>query len=150
MFRAAAALVTATVALSACAPEKQLYISDAWVRLAAVEGRPAAGYFTIHGGPTDTTLVSVTTDVAVRSEMHETKAAAGGGMTMDAVQQVPIPALQQVKFQPGGKHIMLFDLNPLVKPGGSITLTFTFADATRIQQNARVIAAGDPAPSQKK
>lgn len=149
MFRTTAALVLATAALAACAPEKQLYISDAWVRLAAVEDRPAAGYFTIHGGPTDATLLSVSTDVAVKTELHESMAAAGGGMTMDAVQQVSVPALKQVKFAPGGKHAMLFNVNPAVKPGGTITFTFTFADATRIQQTAQVIAAGDPAPAVK-
>ncbi|OWK28596.1 copper chaperone PCu(A)C [Sphingomonas mucosissima] len=148
MFRAAAALAIAAAALTGCAPEKQLSISDAWVRLAAVEGRPAAAYFTIHGGPQDATLVSVRTDMAVRTELHESKATQGG-MTMDAVDQVPVPALQQVQFAPGGKHAMLFNVNSAVKPGGSLTFIFTFADATRIQQNARVIAAGDPAPAGK-
>jgi periplasmic copper chaperone A len=147
MLRAAAALAIAA-ALAGCAPEKQLSISDAWVRLAAVEGRPAAGYFTVHGGPQDATLVSVRTDMAVRTELHESKAAEGG-MTMDAVDQVPVPALGQVRFAPGGKHAMLFNVNPAVKPGGTLTLIFTFADSTRIQQNARVIAAGDPAPAGK-
>lgn len=149
MFRAAAVLAIAAAAVTGCAPEKQLYISDAWVRLAAVEGRPAAGYFTIHGGPEATTLVSVRTDMAIRTELHESKAAPGGGMTMDAVDQVPVPALQQVRFAPGGKHAMLFGVNDAVKPGGTLTFTFTFADATRIQQDARVIAAGDPPPTAK-
>ncbi|UVO49992.1 copper chaperone PCu(A)C [Sphingomonas sp. SUN019] len=139
-------LALAAAALAGCAQEKQLYVSDAWVRLAAVPGRPAAGYFTIHGGPTDATLISVSTDVAIRTEMHESKMAAGGGMTMDAVRSLPIPALQTVRFAPGGKHVMLFDVNPSVKPGAAITFTYTFADALRIQQDARVIAAGDPPP----
>lgn len=146
MFRAAAATLIAAAALTGCAPEKQLSISDAWVRLAAVEGRPAAGYFTIQGGPQDATLVSVRTDLAVRTELHETRQVEGG-MAMESLDQVPVPALQQVRFAPGGKHAMLFGVNPSVQPGTSLTFTFTFADATRIQQKARVIAAGDPAPS---
>ncbi len=28
-------------------------------------------YFTLHGGPADATLVSVTSDVSIRAEMHE-------------------------------------------------------------------------------
>ena len=150
MFRAAAALVLAAAApLAGCAPEKQLYISGAWVRLAAVDGRPAGAYFTIHGGPTDATLVSVRTDVAVRTELHESMATTNGAMKMDAIRQVAIPALGQVRFAPGGKHAMLFDVNPAVKPGGTITFVFTFADATRIEKDAQVIAAGDPAPAAK-
>jgi periplasmic copper chaperone A len=139
-------LALATAALAGCGQEKQLYVDDAWVRLAAVPGRPAAGYFTIHGGPTDATLISVSTDVAIRTEMHESKMAAGGGMTMDAVRSLPVPALQKIPFAPGGKHVMLFDVNPGIKPGAAITFTYTFADGVRIQQDARVIAAGDPPP----
>lgn len=140
------ALTVIAAALGACAQEKQLYVDDAWVRLAAVQGRPAAGYFAIHGGPTDATLINVSTDVAIRTEMHESKMAAGGGMTMDAIQSLPIPALQTIQFAPGGKHVMLFDVNPGIKPGAAITFTYTFADGLRIQQDARVVAAGDPPP----
>lgn len=148
MFRTAAPLIIAAAALGGCTEQKQLRVSDAWVRLAAVEGRPASGYFTIHGGPRDATLLSVSTDAAARTELHESRMAHGGhGMTMDSIARVPIPALQEVRFAPAGKHAMLFGLNPAVKPGGTMTFTFTFADATRIQQNARVIAAGDPAPT---
>ena len=146
MFRAALALVSATAVLAACAQPKALSVSDAWVRLAAVDGRPAAGYFTISGGPADATLIGVTSDVAVWTELHESKPAAGGGMTMDAIRSVAVPALQSVSFVPGGKHLMLFDVNPAVKPGATIPLTFTFADGTRIEHKARVIAAGDPPP----
>lgn len=146
MFRHTAPLLAATLALAGCAQEKQLYVSDAWVRLAAVDGRPAAGYFTVHGGPTDATLVSVATDVATRTEMHESRMAQGGGMTMDAINSVPIPALGELRFAPGGRHAMLFNVNPVVKPGGTLLFTFTFADSTRIQYKSRVIAAGDPRP----
>ena len=140
---AASAVALAT---AGCAQEQQLRVTDAWVRLAAVKGRPAAVYFTVHGGPADATLVGVSTEVAVRTEMHESMRAANGGMTMDAIRAVPVPALQSVRFTPGGRHAMLFDVNPAVQPGGIVTFVFTFADATRIEQTARVIAAGDPAP----
>ncbi|WP_298670812.1 copper chaperone PCu(A)C [uncultured Sphingomonas sp.] len=145
--RIAATFAVVAAALAGCAQEKQLSVSDAWVRLAAVPGRPAAGYFTLNGGPADATLIDVSTDVAVRTEMHEMKPAGpGGAMAMDAVRQVRVPASQKVRFAPGGQHAMLFDVNPSVKPGGQITFTFTFSDGLRIQQQANVIAAGDPAP----
>jgi len=147
--RSLVSLTLAAAALGGCSQAPQLSVSDAWVRLAAVPGRPAAGYFTLHGGPTDATLISVATDVAVRTEMHEMKAGpTAGAMTMDAVQQLPVRAKQEVRFAPGGKHLMLFDLNPSVKPGGKLTFTFTFADGVRIEQPASVIAAGDPAPKE--
>ena len=142
-----ATFVLAAAALGGCAQEKQLSVSNAWVRLAAVPGRPAAAYFTIHGGPADATLINVSADVAVRTEMHEMKAGgANGAMTMDAMQQVSVPALKTVVFAPGGKHVMLFDVDPSVKPGGQIAVTLTFSDGLRIQQQADVVGAGDPAP----
>ena len=146
-FAAPVAIVAAFAGpLAGCAQEKQLFVSGAWVRLAAVQGRPAAAYFTVTGGPADATLINVATDVAVRTEMHDSREMQNGAMTMEPLQQVPIPALKPVAFAPGSRHVMLFDVNPGIKPGGTITFIFTFADGLRIQQNARVIGAGDPAP----
>ncbi len=144
--RAPFAIVAATLAIAGCAQEKQLYVTNAWVRLAAVQGHPAAAYFTVHGGPSDATLLSVSTDVAIKSAMHETKAGANGAMTMDAVRSVAVPALKPVTFAPGGKHVMLFDVNPGIKAGSAVTFVFTFANGLKIEKDAAVIAAGDPAP----
>lgn len=133
------------VALAGCGQPAQLSVTNAWVRLPTAPGRPAAAYFTVNGGPTDATLINVTTDTAIRTEMHESKDA-GGQMTMAKLDSVRIPAKAHVAFAPGGRHVMVFDINPSVKRGGTMTFTFTFADATRILQDASVIAAGDPAP----
>ena len=133
----------AVVALAGCAQPAQLSVDGAWVRLAAVKGRPAAAYFTIHGGPTDATLINVTTDVAIRAEMHESMAT-GGVSSMKPIARVAIPAKTDVVFAPGGRHVMLFDMNPGIVPGDRrITFTFSFADGTRILQNATVVGAGD-------
>ena len=138
----------AATLLTGCGQPKQLYIDHAWVRLAALPSRPAAAYFTIHGGPTDATLVAVTTDVAIKSEMHASMATGGAHAmtTMTPVTSVAVPAGQRITFQPGGRHVMLFDVNPGIKAGATIALTLTFADSTRILQDANVVAAGDPAP----
>jgi copper(I)-binding protein len=130
--------------LAACAQPRELAVDGAWVRLGALPGNPAAGYFTVHGGPAPATLISVTTDVAIRSEMHETMAK-GGVTAMAPLQRVEIPANTDVAFKPGGRHVMLFNVNPGITPARKITFTFAFADGTRILQNANVIAAGDPA-----
>lgn len=139
------ALFAAAVAVAGCAQPRERSVTNAWVRLPAVAGRPAAAYFTLHGGKTDATLIAVTTDVAIRTELHETKAA-GRAMTMAPLNAVPVPARGTVSFAPGGRHVMVFDLNPVVKRGGTMTLTFTYADGLRIQQDAAVIAAGDAVP----
>ena len=136
-------LGVAAMALASCSPPKELSVDDAWVRLGAVTGRPAAAYFIVHGGPTPTTLISATTDVAIRSEMHGTMDK-GGMSTMTPLAKVEIPANTDVAFAPGGRHVMLFDMNSGIKPADRVTLTFAFADGTRIINNATVVAAGTP------
>ena len=136
-----AALLLPALALAGCAKPKETYVDAAWVRLPAVRSQPGAAYFTIHGGKADKTLIAVGTDVAIRSELHDSM---GGGMK--PVASVPVPAGSTVAFTPGGRHVMLYSLNPTVKPGSKITLTFTFADGERILQDAAVVDAGAAAP----
>ncbi|MEK9211903.1 copper chaperone PCu(A)C [Sphingomonas sp. 2378] len=139
IFLGLSALVGAA-ALTGCSQKPELYAEEGWVRLAAVPGRPAAAYFVVHGGPKPLDLISVGSDVAITSEMHE------GGMAMKKVDTVPIPAGGTVAFRPGGRHVMLYDMNPGVKPGRILSLLLTFSDGTRLRQGARVIGAADPAP----
>ena len=138
-------LGVAAMALASCSPPKELSVDGAWVRLGAVTGRPAAAYFTVHGGPTPATLISATTDVAIRSEMHETMDK-GGMSTMTPLTRVEIPANTDVAFAPGGRHVMLFDVNSGIKPGARMTFTYTFSDGRRIVNLSNVIGAGDPGP----
>ena len=137
-------LGVAAMALASCSQPKELSVDGAWVRLGAVTGRPAAAYFTVHGGPAPATLISVTTDVAIKAEMHETMDK-GGISTMAPIAKVEIPANTDVSFAPSGRHVMLFSMNSGIKPGDRVMLTFAFADGTRILNNANVVAAGTPA-----
>ncbi|WP_375383432.1 copper chaperone PCu(A)C [uncultured Sphingomonas sp.] len=142
----------ALLAIAGCSKAKDLSVDQAWVRLPAVPGQPAAAYFTLHGGPADATLIDVSTDVAIRSEMHETMRGMGGGaagMTrMTPVPSVSVPARSTGRFAPGGRHVMFFGLDPSVKRGGAMTLTFTFGNGERIRQSAPVLGAGDPPPGE--
>ncbi|RHW16593.1 copper chaperone PCu(A)C [Sphingomonas gilva] len=135
----------ALLALAGCGQEPQLRVSDGWVRLAAAPGRPAAAYFTVHGGPAPARLISVDSSVVVRAEMHETTKQ-DGAMRMRPIESVEIPAEGEVSFAPGGKHVMFFNVNPGIKPGSAVPMIFTFADGMRIQYSARALAAGDPPP----
>lgn len=135
----------AALLLAGCSRTPELTMDDAWVRLPAVAGRPAVAYFTIHGGPAPATLISAYSDVSTRSEMHQSMTA-GGMASMRALNRIAVPAASDTRFQPGGRHLMLFGVNPVVKPGRYVTLTLTFADGRRLVHGARVIGAGDPPP----
>ncbi|MBX9813982.1 MAG: hypothetical protein A4S12_11775 [Proteobacteria bacterium SG_bin5] len=133
--------------LAGCGQPAQLSVDHAYVRLAAVKGNPSAAYFTIHGGPGATRLLSVTSPLVVKSELHASMKH-DGAMTMTPEAAVDVPAKADLVFAPGGRHAMLYDVNEAVKPGGAIPLVFTFADNSRIEVSAPVIAAGAPAPKE--
>jgi copper(I)-binding protein len=131
--------------LAACSQAPtQPQVTGGYVRLAAVPSNPAAAYFTIQGGPETTALITVTTNVAIGHEMHESMTA--GGMTgMKPLRSVPVPRDGVVEFKPGGRHVMLTNVNPGIKPGYRMLFSFTFANGQRLQTKLPVIGAGQPA-----
>lgn len=129
--------------LTACGAKPVEGVNDAQISLPAVPGRPGAAYFTLQGGEKDNRLMQVTSPQVIRTELHESKMA-DGVMSMIAIESgVAVPSGGTIKFEPGGKHAMLFDINPAVKSGSKIKLNFTYADGRVIEADATVKAAGD-------
>ncbi|MGC6400548.1 copper chaperone PCu(A)C [Sphingomonas sp. FW199] len=146
--RILAPLASALVlALAACGGPPAPEASDAWVRLPAVEGRPAAAYFRFTAGREAKTLVGISTPIAGRTELHESIKSESGAMSMAPVADVPVPSGDTLSFEPGGKHAMLFDIKPEAKPGASAPLTLKFEDGSTVEVEAKLVGAGDPAPA---
>ena len=70
------------------------------------------------------TLVSVSSPVAARAELHNTTMEEGV-MKMRPVGRIELPAGKPVKLAPGGLHVMLIDLKQPLKPGDKVPLTLT-------------------------
>ena len=70
----------------------------------------------------------------------------GGVMSMQRLDGVDLPAKGELKFAPGGYHVMLFGVNPQVKPGSRIGLTVRFAKGPPLTLGAKVVGAGEDAP----
>ena len=134
------------LALAACVRPAEPTVNDAWVRLAAVPGRPAAAYFTLHGGREPARLVAVSAEGIARAEMHESRMTGNGMMAMDAIAGVDLPADGTVSFAPGGRHVMLFGVPSATQPGGTLKLTFRFADGRGAAAEAKVYGAGEAGP----
>lgn len=117
------------------------HLMDAWVRLPAASGRPAGGYFTAHGSASADTLASVTSPKAERIEMHS-MVQDGATMKMRAEQSFALPANGELKFAPGGSHLMLFGLAGDLKPGDKVPLTFRFASGATVTIDAEARAPG--------
>jgi len=144
--RALFGIVAAAALVAGCQQKAELKADGGWLRLPAVTGNPGAAYFTVHGGDQPATLLAVGTPFAARSEIHESMKGEHASMSMKPVEQVAIPAKTDVKFAPGGYHLMISDIAPKVQPGTRVPLTLAFADGKRIEVQAVVIGAGDPEP----
>lgn len=142
--------ITALLALGGCtkkpAPDaKAIRVTDAFVRLPVIADRPAAAYFTLNGGKEADRLVAVSSDKAARIELHESKTQ-DGMMSMRQISSIDVPPGATVRFAEGGNHAMLFGLDPALRPGGTITLSFSFKSGRKLDVAASTIAAGDEAP----
>lgn len=139
-------LAATALSLASChrdAGTPQASVKRAWVRLPAVAGGAAAGYFTVQANRDDV-LLAVSAPGA-RVELHESMT--HGGMTgMRPLATVPLPAGETIAFEPGGKHLMIFDLGPNLKPRDRVPLTFRFRSAPPVEVEARLVGAGDASP----
>ncbi|MBF6601470.1 MAG: copper chaperone PCu(A)C [Sphingorhabdus sp.] len=137
-------IFSATIAalfLTACGQGDVLLVEKAVVNLSPVDGNPSAGYFTVRGGPEDVTLVAVTADDSMRLEMHET-VEEDGVSKMQAVEKVAIPAGGTVKFEPGGKHLMIWGVGNSSIQRGTLRMIFIFSNDDRIQFDAVINKVG--------
>lgn len=115
------------------APVAGIEIIDGWARpVARAEGATAnsAAYFTLANRATERiVLVGAHSDAATRTEIHETRIE-NGVMRMRPVTEVELPAGAEVRFEPGGLHVMLMGLQRDLVAGDSLELVLEFDDGT--------------------
>lgn len=88
-----------------------LIISEAVMALPA--GPNTALYLTIENRTdTDEELLAARSTVSDRIELHETTGG-DGLMRMQEVDGVVVPAGEEVRLEPGGLHVMVFDVAPV-------------------------------------
>jgi periplasmic copper chaperone A len=90
---------------------------------------PGAIFLSIHNaGVEDDDLLSVTTSLCGRAELHD-HIEDNGVMKMRRLDKVTIPAHNAVNFIPMGKHIMCFEPSADMKAGMAFDMTLTFVKA---------------------
>ncbi len=133
-------IVAALFALNCGAALAQLQVDDATVREMLPGRSMTAGYFSIsNSGTTDVELVSASSPQFGAVELHQ-HSHKDGMMKMEQVQSVLVAAGKEVRFQPGGLHLMLFDAKTSVTRGQQIPLRLTFKDGQSIEVQASVSA----------
>jgi copper(I)-binding protein len=90
-------------------------------------------------------LVSANSPIAAKAELH-THVMLGEVMKMQQVESVAIPAGGDVKFAPGGNHVMLFGLKKPLVAGEYFPLTLVFEKSGAVDVEVKV-EQDAPAPS---
>lgn len=120
-------------------------IHQPWARELPPLAHTGAAYLSIHNTGTQADrLLSATSPIAARIEMHKHEHAAGM-MRMQHVEAVALPAGQQVDFAPGGLHLMLIDLRQPLAAGQDFTLELNFEHAGSVQVRVEVRKDAPPA-----
>lgn len=121
-------------------PENSFELSEAWARPARNNGVTAVYLNVLNGTDQPDTLVALSSTASGLVELHETYDRGDGMMGMREAEDPTFPANEAVQMVPGGKHIMLMQLNRELKEGDTVDLTLEFARAGEITVTAPVRA----------
>ena len=121
-FAVAAALYLVTGAAGAA-----VEVSDAWTR-ATMPGQKVAGVYMHIKVDRPARLIGVQSRAAKAAEVHE-MSHAGGVMKMRKIETLDLPANRAIKLEPGGLHVMLFDIGKPLAPGDRVALTLIVEQA---------------------
>lgn len=151
-FLTAAALTLGMLSLGACsgaeapAPEAGanptgLAVTNARLLLPTVAGNPAAVYFDLANEGSRAIAVRRADIADAKSTTMHDMMEYNRAMTMAQMGPVNVPVGKTVRFEPGGKHVMAFDLSPELKAGGKTEMTLTIAGGDKVSVEVPVQAA---------
>lgn len=151
----AAALVSGTIGLAACGenPEQPaanqsvgipgMKISNARMVLAPVPGNPAAIYFDLdYEGDRSLALSRAEVKGAKSATFHDYGEYDSKVQMMDML-PVPLKKGTKLEFKPGGQHLMVMDVSPDLKPGGTTEATVIVSGGDKQTFPVEIRAAGD-------
>lgn len=130
-------VVVVVLALSACVSNQSLNVTDVWAR-PGIAGGNSAVYLTISNPGRADAVLGAQSDAAAQVELHQTKMEQSGAMAMHHQESIAIPAGGQVKFEPGGLHVMLTNLRHDLKAGDAFSVTLKFQNAGERTLHVRV------------
>lgn len=139
-FVSLALLVLALVASCGQPGTAAITIRDPWANATPVGATVAAVYLELTAGRADT-LLSATTTVADRVEMH-TNSEEAGMMRMRPLSSVDLEPGKPFTFAPGGAHFMLVGLRQPLAPGMRFPMTLNFKNAGTRTAQVEVVELG--------
>lgn len=130
-FPVARLAATALALLLPTIASAHMVIEDAYARAASPMAQTGAAFMSIFNhSDMDDRVLSVTSDVAERVELHTHVEEAGGVMRMVEIEGgIAIPAGETHLLQRGGDHVMFLGLTRPLVEGEEVELTITFEHA---------------------
>jgi len=128
-------LIGASLAMA----DATLTISEPWIREAPPTARIMAGYLTmVNASDTTITVTAISSPDFETAEIHRTVIEAGVARMLP-VTQLDIPANSQLKLEPGGLHLMLFEPQRRLREGATATLIIHRSNGSKVTVTAPVI-----------
>ncbi len=120
-----------------------LEVTNARLVLAPVSGNPAAVYFDVaYNGTNGIAISGAEVAGAANAEVHNTFEY-NFETTMNEAGPLALPSGASETFEPGGKHIMAFELDESITEGTSTEVTLKISGGKRHKFDAEVRAAGE-------
>ena len=130
-------IVIAGALLATAAHAAEVQISDAWIR-ALPPPAPSGGYFILRNtGKAEIVLTGAKSSACGMLMLHRSKEM-GGMSSMEDVSSVPVPPSGEIRFMPGGYHLMCMDPTPAMKPGATVSVTLKFSDKSEAKADFAV------------
>jgi copper(I)-binding protein len=116
----------------------KISVNDPYVRAVPPVVQTSAAFMQLQNSDeAEQFLVSASTPAAAAVELHM-HTMDDGVMRMRQIPHIHLPPKQTVSLQPGGLHIMLFDLTAPLIIGERVPITLTFEDGSTKQISAEV------------
>jgi copper(I)-binding protein len=113
-------------------------VNDPYVRAVPPVVKTSAAFMQLqYSGDKEVFVVDASTSAAEAVELHM-HTNDDGVMRMRRIPHIHLPPGKTVGLQPGGLHIMLFDLKSPLKAGATVPITLVFEDGSRKDITATV------------
>lgn len=130
--------LAASAAVVADGIADKVVVNDPYIRAVPPVVRTTAAFMQLQSSDSvERFLVGAATPVAAAVELHM-HTMDDGVMRMRQIPHVHLPPNQTVALEPGGLHIMLFDLKEPLKAGDQVPITLTFEDGSTKEVSAVV------------
>lgn len=131
-------LVGLALGLTSLSAFAHVHVKEAYARAMPPSAPNSAAFMTLENTTSnDISLTSATSPAAGKVELHN-HVMHDGMMKMRQVKEIEVPGNGKVVLEPGGLHVMFFDLTSPMKEGDEVSLTLTFSDGSKINQNIPV------------